>query len=89
MPFEKRKLFAKGFGNADSAPQGYELALKPQSGRGLEPKQSRGVTQAVEVYHAGDKGKKVQSIKLRFKLSYTVGAEARNEVGEIPEFSIA
>ncbi|KAH6677781.1 VHS domain-containing protein [Plectosphaerella plurivora] len=69
--------------------KGYELALKPQTGRALEPKQSRGVTQNVEVYHAGDRSRKVQSIKLRFRASYKLGEEVKNEVGEVPEFSIA
>ncbi|KAF4416942.1 putative ADP-ribosylation factor-binding protein [Colletotrichum fructicola Nara gc5] len=53
-----------------AATRGYELQLKPQTGRALEPKQSRGVTQAAEVWHAGDKNRKVQSIKLRWRVSY-------------------
>ncbi|KAH7349601.1 VHS domain-containing protein [Plectosphaerella cucumerina] len=69
--------------------KGYELALNPQTGRVLAPKQSRGVTQTVEVYHAGDRSRKVQSIKLRFKASYKLGEEVKNEVGEVAEFSIA
>ena len=69
--------------------KGYELQLKPQSGRNLEPKQSRGVTQAIEVWHAGDKGKKVESIKLRWRVAYKVGGEMKTEMGEIPEFSLA
>ncbi|OLN94270.1 putative ADP-ribosylation factor-binding protein C25H2.16c [Colletotrichum chlorophyti] len=69
--------------------QGYELALNPQSGRALAPKQSRGVTQNVEVWHAGDRNRKVQSIKMRWRVSYKVGAEQKNEMGEIPEFTIA
>ncbi len=68
--------------------QGFELQLKPQSGRGLAPKQSRGVTQAIEVWQAGDKSKKVESIKLRWRLSYQVGGLPMNEMGEIPEFSL-
>ncbi len=65
------------------------MALKPQSGRSLEPKQSRGVTQAIEVFHAGDKSKKVESIKLRWRVAYKIGAELKNEMGEVPEFSLA
>ncbi|KAF9873585.1 VHS domain-containing protein [Colletotrichum karsti] len=72
-----------------AATKGYELQLKPQTGRALEPKQSRGVTQAAEVWHAGDKNRKVQSIKLRWRASYKVGSEQKNEMGEIQEFSIA
>jgi ADP-ribosylation factor-binding protein GGA len=55
----------------------------------LEPKQSRGVTQTVEVWHAGDRSKKVESIKLRWRVSYKVGGEQKSEMGEIPEFNIA
>ncbi|KAF6837534.1 vhs domain-containing protein [Colletotrichum musicola] len=72
-----------------AATKGYELILKPQTGRALEAKQSRGVTQGAEVWYAGDRNRKVQSIKLRWRLSYKVGGEQKNEMGEIPEFSIA
>lgn len=69
--------------------QGYELQLKPQTGRDLAPKQSRGVTQMVDVYHAGNKAAKVESVKMRWRATYKVGGEAKNEMGEVPEFSIA
>lgn len=69
--------------------QGYELQLKPQSGRTLEPKQSRGVTQAIKVWQAGNKDKKVEAIKLRWRVAYKVGGEVKQEMGEIPEFSVA
>ncbi|KAM7221921.1 VHS domain containing protein [Rhypophila decipiens] len=69
--------------------KGYELQLQPQSGRSLEPKQSRGVSQSMNVWHAGNKAKKVDAIKLRWKIAYKVAGELRNEVGDIPEFSIA
>ncbi|KAK2003036.1 VHS domain-containing protein [Colletotrichum falcatum] len=72
-----------------AATKGYELGLRPQTGRLLAPSQSRGVTQFVEVWHAGDKNRKVESLKLRWRISYKVGAESKNEMGEIPEFSIA
>jgi len=59
----------------------------------LKPKEERGVTQIIAVRHAGaeNRGKKVESVKLRWRISYRVGGEAamRNEMGEIPEFSIA
>ncbi|KAK3376631.1 VHS domain-containing protein [Lasiosphaeria ovina] len=70
--------------------KGYELQLVSlQSGRSLAPKQSRGVTQANHVWHAGDRSKKVEAIKLRWRASYKVGTEVKMETGEIPEFSIA
>ncbi|KUI72411.1 hypothetical protein VM1G_07970 [Cytospora mali] len=69
--------------------KGYESQLKPQTGRSLEPKQSRGVTQSIEVWHTGDKTKKVESIKLRWRVAYKVGGELKTEMGEISEFSLA
>ncbi|KAI1644960.1 VHS-domain-containing protein [Daldinia loculata] len=69
--------------------KGFELQLQPQTGRALQPKQTDGVSQSVEVFHAGDRAKKVDSIKLRWRVSYTLGAENKAEMGEIPEFSIA
>ncbi|KAK4111647.1 VHS-domain-containing protein [Canariomyces notabilis] len=69
--------------------KGYELQLRPQSGRTLEPKQNHGVTQAIRVWHHGNREKKVEAIKLRWRVSYKVGGDLRNEMGDIPEFSIA
>ncbi|KAK1757225.1 VHS domain-containing protein [Echria macrotheca] len=69
--------------------KGYELKLTPQTGRSLAPKQSAGVTQAISVFHAGNRSEKVRAIKLRWRVSYKVGEEGRLEMGEIPEFSIA
>lgn len=69
--------------------KGYELQLKPQTGRSLAPKQSRGVTQGVDVWHTGNRSQRVESVKLRWRASYKVGEEAKNEMGEIAEFSIA
>jgi hypothetical protein len=71
--------------------QGFELQLKPQSGRELAPKQSRGVTQSVEVWHAGDRNQKVETVKLRWRMAFRVGAggEVKNEMGVIEEVNIA
>ncbi|KAL6898804.1 VHS domain-containing protein [Trichoderma evansii] len=69
--------------------KGYELQLKPQTGRALSPKQSRGVTQEVDVWHAGNRNQRVESVKLRWRASYKVGEEVKNEMGEIAEFSLA
>ena len=63
--------------------------MQPQTGRNLEPKQSRGVTQAIEVSHAGNKIMKVDGIKLRWRASYKLAGEAKQDVGEIPEFNLA
>ncbi|KAI1359269.1 ADP-ribosylation factor-binding protein GGA2 [Xylaria arbuscula] len=69
--------------------KGYELKLQPQTGRTLEPNQENGVTQVIQVWHAGELAKKVDSARLRWRLSYKWGAENKAETGEIPEFSIA
>ncbi|GAB0134613.1 hypothetical protein EsDP_00002978 [Epichloe bromicola] len=69
--------------------KGYELQLKPQTGRDLAPKQIRGITQEVNVWHSGNQAQKVESVKLRWRATYKVGTEQKNEMGEIPEFSIA
>lgn len=69
--------------------KGFESQLKPQTGRSLEPKQSRGITQSIEVWHAGNKTKKVESIKLRWRVAYKAGAELKTEMGEIAEFGLA
>ncbi|KAM0261306.1 hypothetical protein ACHAQJ_002337 [Trichoderma viride] len=69
--------------------KGYELQLKPQTGRALSPKQSRGVTQEVDVWHTGNKNQRVESVKLRWRMSYKVGEEMKSEMGEIAEFSLA
>ncbi|QUC17174.1 uncharacterized protein UV8b_01415 [Ustilaginoidea virens] len=69
--------------------KGYELQLTPQTGRDLAPKQSRGITQHVQVWHAGNRSRKVDSVKLRWRATYQVANEQKNETGEIPEVSIA
>ncbi|EMR71328.1 putative vhs domain-containing protein [Eutypa lata UCREL1] len=69
--------------------KGYVLQLQPQTGRALQPNQKFGVTQAIQVAHAGNVNNRVESIKLRWRVAYTLGSEAKTEMGEIPEFGIA
>ncbi|KAI3319824.1 VHS-domain-containing protein [Xylariaceae sp. AK1471] len=69
--------------------KGYELQLQPQTGRTLQPNQENGVTQVIQVWHTGDKTKKVDSARLRWRVSYKLGVETKAETGEVPEFSIA
>ncbi|KAM0245435.1 hypothetical protein ACHAP5_005391 [Fusarium lateritium] len=69
--------------------KGYELQLKPQTGRDLAPQQSRGVTQEVQIWHAGNRAQKVTSAKLRWRAAYRIGEQAVNEMGEVTEFSLA
>jgi hypothetical protein len=47
------------------------------------------VTQYVEVWHAGNPAKKVESIKLRWRVSYKVAGQQKSEMGEILEFNLA
>jgi len=69
--------------------QGYELQLQPQSGRSLQPRQNAGVTQKIQVFRAGNRSQRVESIKLRWRVSYKVGGDLKQEMGEISEFSVA
>ncbi|SPJ90386.1 probable Arf-binding protein [Fusarium torulosum] len=69
--------------------KGYELQLKPQTGRDLAPQQSRGITQEVQIWHAGNRTQKVTSAKLRWRAAYKIGEQAVNEMGEVTEFSLA
>ncbi|KAI1863563.1 hypothetical protein JX265_008780 [Neoarthrinium moseri] len=69
--------------------KGYELQLQPQTGRNLSPNQRYGVTQAMQVWHTGDKSRKVESIKLRYRVSYNIGGEAKAEMGDVAEFALA
>ncbi|GAW17180.1 hypothetical protein ANO14919_066330 [Xylariales sp. No.14919] len=69
--------------------KGFELKLQPQTGRILQPHQDNGVTQVIHVWHAGDTTRKVDSARLRWRVSYKLGPEVKAETGEIPEFSIA
>ncbi|CAF3466679.1 unnamed protein product [Fusarium graminearum] len=69
--------------------KGYELQLKPQTGRDLTPQQSRGITQEVQIWHAGNRTQKVISAKLRWRASYKLSEQAVNEMGEVTEFSLA
>lgn len=76
------------FLDSNQRAQGYELKLQPQTGRILQPNQDNGVTQAIQVWHAGDATRKVDSARLRWRVSYTWGADTKTEMGDIPEFSI-
>ncbi|SPO01356.1 related to Arf-binding protein [Cephalotrichum gorgonifer] len=72
-----------------AAQKGYELQLSPQSGRTLEPNGASNITQRVAAWQAGSRDKKVESIKLRWRVSYKVNGVEKNETGEIPEFTLA
>jgi len=47
------------------------------------------VTQSIHVWHAGSRDRKVETVKLRWRVSYKVGGEVKQEMGEVPEFTVA
>lgn len=63
--------------------------MQPQSGRNLAPQQSRGITQTMEVWHAHDRTNRVETIKLRWRISCRLGDETKTDMGEVPEFGLA
>jgi hypothetical protein len=69
--------------------QGYDLKLQPQTGRNLAPNQKYGVTQSIQVWHLNDRNRKVESVKLRWRVSYKLGSETKTEMGDVAEFGLA
>lgn len=67
--------------------QGYSLQLKPQSGRDMTPNQQNGIRQ--DIILNGVEVGKGNSIKMRFKVSYKVDAEAKEEQGNVPPLGIS
>ncbi|CAI7580963.1 unnamed protein product [Penicillium glandicola] len=65
----------------------YTLQLRPQSGRDIAPQQQNGVQQ--EMLMDGIDVGKGSSVKIRFKVSYKLGGEAREEQGMVPPLGIA
>ncbi|EKV07670.1 ENTH/VHS [Penicillium digitatum] len=65
----------------------YTLQLRPQSGRDIAPQQQNGVQQ--EMLLDGIDVGKGNSVKIRFKVSYKLGGEAREEQGMVPPLGIA
>ncbi|CAK97493.1 uncharacterized protein An18g05740 [Aspergillus niger] len=65
----------------------YTLQLRPQSGRDIGPLQTNGVQQ--EMLISGVAGGKGNSIKMRFRVSYRVGSEHKEEQGMVPSLGIA
>ncbi|EAW08063.1 VHS domain protein [Aspergillus clavatus NRRL 1] len=67
--------------------QAYTLQLRPQSGRDIAPLQPNGVRQ--EMLLDGVDAGKGNSIKIRFRVSYRVGAEKKEDQGMVPPLGIA
>ncbi|KAJ5677673.1 uncharacterized protein N7477_003306 [Penicillium maclennaniae] len=65
----------------------YTLQLRPQSGREIAPQQRNGVQQDMAL--DGIDSGKGNSVKIRFKVSYKLGDESREEQGMVPPLGIA
>ncbi|KAJ5585100.1 uncharacterized protein N7459_004900 [Penicillium hispanicum] len=97
-PAAPRQIYVKAvFSNATTQPIGelhfqvaveksYTLQLRPQSGRDIAPQQQFGVQQ--EMLLDGIESGKGNSVKIRFKVSYKLGVEAREEQGMVPPLGI-
>lgn len=67
--------------------QTYTLQLRPQSGREVPPLQQNGVQQ--EMLLDGIEPGNGNSVKIRFKVSYKAGTEAKEEQGMVPPLGIS
>jgi ADP-ribosylation factor-binding protein GGA len=61
--------------------------MEPQTGRRLQPYEGNGIRQTI--YLNGVEYGKGNDVKLRWKASYKIGAEAKNEAGEISTLGVA
>ncbi|KAI4168517.1 MAG: hypothetical protein LQ343_006349 [Gyalolechia ehrenbergii] len=66
--------------------KGYTLQLTPQSGRTLQQNQQNGITQPIEV--KGVPRGSGNNVKMRWKASYKLGGEMKQEQGEVPPLGI-
>lgn len=65
----------------------YALRLQPQSGRDLSPNTSRGVKQEILLTNVPlGKG---NSVKMRFKIGYTMNGQSKEEQGMVPSLGIS
>ncbi|KKA24736.1 VHS domain protein [Rasamsonia emersonii CBS 393.64] len=65
----------------------YTLQLRPQSGRDISPLQQHGVRQ--EMLIDGVDAGKGSSVKIRFKVSYRIGGELKEDQGMVPPLGIS
>jgi ADP-ribosylation factor-binding protein GGA len=65
----------------------YTLQLRPQSGRSLQPNEKSGIKQVIFLPHV-DVGKG-NAVKMRWRVGYKVGTEAREEQGQVPPLGIS
>ncbi|KAJ4348413.1 ARF-binding protein [Didymosphaeria variabile] len=69
-----------------AASKGAQLQLEHQSGVTLAPNQRNGITQNIRLN--GVQRGSGSSIKMRWKVTYSVGGQSKNEMGEIPFLSV-
>ncbi|EER26206.1 hypothetical protein D8B26_003453 [Coccidioides posadasii str. Silveira] len=65
----------------------YKLQLSPQSGRQIAPLQKNGVRQELQL-HGIEQGNG-NGVRLRYKISYKLGQESKEEDGYVPPLGIA
>ncbi|GAM83306.1 hypothetical protein ANO11243_012930 [Dothideomycetidae sp. 11243] len=66
--------------------KGFTLKLEPQSSRSLQPRQQDGITQSIRLQ--GVARGKGSTVKMRWRASYTLGAERKEESGEIGSLGV-
>ncbi|KAJ4290934.1 ARF-binding protein [Kalmusia sp. IMI 367209] len=69
-----------------AASKGAQLQLEHQSGVNLNPNEAYGITQNIRLN--GVQRGSGNSIKMRWKVTYTIGGQSKNEMGEIPSLGI-
>ncbi|KAF2444256.1 VHS-domain-containing protein [Karstenula rhodostoma CBS 690.94] len=69
-----------------AASKGAQLQLEHQSGVTLAPNQRNGITQNIRLN--GVQRGSGSSIKMRWKVTYSVGGQSKNEMGEIPSLGV-
>ncbi|MCJ1257324.1 hypothetical protein MMC24_005149 [Lignoscripta atroalba] len=67
--------------------KGYSLRLTPQSGRMLQPLKKDAITQPIEI-HGVAKGQS-GNVKMRWKASYKVAGDMRQEQGEVGSLNVS
>jgi ADP-ribosylation factor-binding protein GGA len=67
--------------------QGLSLNLQAQSGRSLQAQQKDGITQIIRV-NGVERGKG-NTVKMRWKASYKLGTEMRQEQGQVENLGVA
>lgn len=67
--------------------QTYRLQLRPQSGRGISALQENGVQQ--EMLVDGVEPGQGSSVKIRYRVSYAVGGQNKEEQGMVPALGIS